>query len=193
MRKALAIGTVQTLPGEVQIDGPGFDPHRQTLSLRLLGDPQRSLRRQVHDVDRCAGGLDHGYGPLGGDDLSERRSAVRIVPERSPTRGGQLLDGAFYDGPILAVKHRQNAGLPCRVQYRQVAADVVIEIGTGHEDLDGGLAGVGAQGSQLVLLVVRVVDNRMEHEVRDRVPANRRDLAFDGSGKGSSAPGGTLR
>ena len=82
-----AVGALEALAREVEVDGPGLDEDAEPTVPGVLQHPQRTLGGNVDRVYRRASGLGHGDSAVRGHHLADHGTAVREVLERSAPGG----------------------------------------------------------------------------------------------------------
>ena len=132
----------------------------------------------MHDVDWRSGRLGHRHRAVCGDHFGQDGPAVGKVAERATACVYQTLLRMREDRGIFAMHHRQNSRFAGRGHGRQVSPAFLVEFRTAHENLDTRLSEL-RQRCYLRLLVVRIVDARMEHDVGDGLGPHQLSLALD--------------
>ena len=122
----------------------------------------------MDEIDWCAGRLAERHRALGGDQLGQHRSGVGVEAERATSLGDEPLGRGRHDRGVLAVQHRQDAGVAGGGQQVQESRHVTVEAGAHHEHLE---ARVPRPSKCLELRSdqCRVTDDRVQDDVGDRL------------------------
>ena len=134
------LGPVEALVGELQVDGPGLDVHRDAAGPGAGGGLEGGPARQVDHVDGGLRRLGEGdragdRGALGGDG-----PGLREVLQAGAALGDEPLGEQADDAGVLAVHQGQQAFLAGPGQRAQVVAGLRVEPEEMHEYLHAGHA-----------------------------------------------------